>query len=164
MVLKNDTKMKKLTFLFTLFVFVVMAGCTSDPVKDDVVKYSNSIAPIMASSDAIAKKSDESGKETDPKALVNKFRKELLPMITELKTKLEAIKPTTKEVQDIHAAYLIGIRDFETGIKGLADAVEKHDQKLAKASTDKISAIGPIEEKFKKDFNELATKHNVKLQ
>ena len=156
--------MKKLTTLLAMFILVVITGCTSDPVKDDVVKYSNSIAPIMASSEAIAKKSEGSNNETDPKVLVNKFRKELLPMIADLKSKLEGIKPATKEVQDIHAAYLVGIQDLEAGIKGLADAVEKQDQKLAKVSVDKISAMGPIEKKFKMDFSELAKKHNVKLQ
>jgi uncharacterized protein YoxC len=156
--------MKKQSLLFVVLIGVlfVFGGCTSDPVKDDLVKYSNDMTPVMKVADGIEKKSDEISKEQNTKALVAKLRNDLLPIVTDVRNKMDAIKPASKEVQDIHTAYLAGVKDCEEGIKGLADAIEKQDQKLAKASADKMSSVGTAEEKFKKDIEELAKKHNVK--
>ncbi len=84
--------------------------------------------------------------------------------MVDLKGKLEAVKPATKEVQDIHNAYLGVIKNTEDGIRGVAEALEKQDQKLAKASADKLSGVDQGEQKFLKDIADLAQKHNVKLQ
>ncbi len=66
--------MKRISAVVTLLIVAlfVAGGCTSDPVKDDIVSYTKAVAPVIKGAQGIEKKSAEIGKETDPKVLATK--------------------------------------------------------------------------------------------
>lgn len=136
----------------------------NDQVKEDLVKYSSSVDKIMKPLEVISPLTEELAKAKTAKAYVAKLRKEFVPLVTEALMQMEALKPFTKEVQDIHSAYLANFREYAAGLKEMADAVEKSDDKLVKIAEDKINAFKPAYAKYAKDSSELAKKNNVKIQ
>ena len=114
--------------------------------------------------EVIGRLTEELAKAKTAKAYVAKLRTEFVPLVTEALTQMETLKPSTKEVQDIHSAYLASFRDYEAGLKEMSDAVEKSDDKLVKIAETKINAFTPAYAKYAKDSNELAQKNNVKIQ
>jgi outer membrane murein-binding lipoprotein Lpp len=139
------------------------ANPANDQVKEDLVKYSSAVNKIMKPLEAIGGLTEELAKAKTAKAYVAKLRKEFVPLVTEALTQIEALKPSTKEVQDIHSAYLASFRDYAAGLTEMADAVEKSDDKLVKIAEDKINAFKPAYAKYAKDSSELAQKNNIKI-
>jgi hypothetical protein len=151
--------------VMSVLVLSMVAGCTSDPIKGDCVSYLKNANPIVDKySGAISKKIEDVNNKPNGEAIIAGMKNEVLPLMKEYREKMEAIKPATKDVQDIHNTYIAAIRTCEEGINGLAEAIAKKDSNLAKASADKISAISPAEDKWKNDFNTLAKNHGVKIE
>ena len=85
-------------------------------------------------------------------------------MFKEYREKMAAIKPATKELQDIHSTFVANLTEIEDNLKMLVKAVQNKDVKLLNAAGEKMAAAASGEEKFKKDIEELAKKHDVKFQ
>lgn len=142
----------------------LLAGCNSDPVKVDIVNYSKSAIQIYNKYEAdISKKMDEAKNARKKEDYIPIINKELLPLYKEYKEKMAAIKPVSKELQDIHNAFITALGASEEGLTMLAKSITSADQKLSKSASDKIDAAGQGNEKYKKDFNELAKRHGVKI-
>jgi DNA repair ATPase RecN len=156
--------MKRVTvgiFVLVAMMFA-MTGCKGDPVKDDIMGYSKSGIPTFNKFTAeITKKMNDLQNAPKKDEFINK---EVVPQFKDFKEKMGAIKPATKELQEIHDTYVTALTSGEEAIKMLAKAVEKQDQKLFKTAGDKIDALSLAEDKYKKDFNELAKKHGVKIE
>lgn len=141
----------------------VMIGCKGDPVKDDLVGYSKSAIPLVNKySVDFPKKMEDAQK--NPKDYLSVMTKDVLPMFKEYREKMAAVKPATKELQDIHNAFAANLADIEDGLKMLVKAVQTSDKKLINTASEKLAAAASGEEKFKKDIEELAKKHDVKFQ
>lgn len=140
------------------------ASPANDQVKEDLIKYSGSVDKIMKPLEVISRLTEELAKAKTAKEYVAKLRNEFIPLVTEALKHMEALKPSTKEVQDIHGAYLASFRDYATGLKEMADAVEKSDDKLVKIAEVKINAFKPASAKFAKDSVELAKINTVRIQ
>ncbi len=141
----------------------VMIGCKGDPIKDDLISYSKSAIPLVNKYGVdLPKKVEEANK--DSKQYLAVMSKEVVPMMKEYREKMAAIKPATKELQDIHGTFVKNLTDMEEVFKMLVKAVETKDAKLLQTANEKIAAVAPGEDKFKKDIEELAKKHDVKFQ
>lgn len=146
-------------------MFLLIIGCNSDPVKRDIISYSKTVIPVINSfDDVIGKKLDEIGKEKDKTIFLKKTKEELLPILKEFRDKVIAVKPATKELQDVHNLYLGMINTTEEGMKLLVESIEKQDQAKYKSAMEKISAGQDMENKYKNAFKELAAKHGVVLE
>ncbi len=136
----------------------------NDQAREDLVKYIGSVNKVIKPLAVTDKLTEDLAKAKTAKAYVAKLRNELLPLVTGALTQLEAIKPASKEVQDIHGPYLASFKNYAAGLKGMADAVEKNDDKSVGAAEVNINAFKPAHAKFINDSNELARKYNVKTE
>lgn len=151
-------------FVACLFV-LFMSGCSKDPIKDDIVSYSkNAIPAINKFDEEIGKKLDEVSKENDKNVFLNKIRNEILPMLKGMKDKVEAAKPKTKELQDVHQMYAGLLVTMEGGMKSLADSIETNNQTVYRDAIEKINSCQQTENRYKDAFKELAKKHSVELE
>jgi hypothetical protein len=141
-----------------------LSGCSSDPVKDDIVRYSNSAIPAINKFDEdIGKKLDEINREGDKEVFLNKIRNEVLPLLKDIKGKVEVAKPKTRELQDAHQMYADMLNSMEAGMKSLADAIENNNQFVYRDAIDKINSCQEAENRFKNQVRDLARKHDVDL-
>lgn len=158
--------MKKTQLLFSVpaaMLLMVSIGC--DPIKDDAVSYANTAIPAFNQFSAeVGKKMQEAQSAPDGSAYAEKTRKEILPLFKDFQEKMAAIKPATKELQQIHEDYLAALRMGAEGLRDLANAIDQQDQSLSKTAQEKIEASAKAEQKYRNDFDELAKKHGVKLQ
>lgn len=159
--------MKRITAIPCLaacLFLLLMPGCSKDPVKDDIVKYSKSAIPAINKFDAeIAKKLDEVSRENDRNIFLNKIRNEILPLLKDMKDRAEAAKPKTKELQDVHQMYAGMLNTMEGGMRSLAESIETNNQTVYRDAIDKINSCQQTENSFKGAFKELARKHSVDL-
>ena len=151
-------------FAVAAIFVLLMSGCNSDPVKKDIISYSKTVIPVINSfDDVIGKKLDEIGKEKDKAIFLKKTKNELLPILEDFREKVVAVKPSSKELQDVHNLYLGMINTTEEGMKLLVESVEKQDQTKYKSAMEKIGSGQEMENKYKNAFKELAGKHGVVL-
>ncbi|HEY3306905.1 MAG TPA: hypothetical protein VGJ93_00475 [Desulfuromonadaceae bacterium] len=144
---------------------LLMTGCNSDPVKKDIISYSKTVIPIINNfDDVIGKKLDEVSKEKDKNVFMKKTKGELLPILKDFREKVVAVKPASKELQDVHNLYVDMVNTTESGMKLLVESLEKQDHSIYKVAMDKINAGQDMENKYKSAFKELATKHGVVLE
>jgi len=136
----------------------------NDQVRDDLAKYLPAQSQAMKPWSSINKMTDELTKAKSAKKYVSMLRTEFVPLVTGVITQMEAIKPATKEVQDIHNAYLSSIKDYLTGLQSMAAAVENKDDKLASESAVKLNAIASAHARFLEDTNALANKNNIQIK
>ncbi|HZV82261.1 MAG TPA: hypothetical protein VFF53_08845 [Geobacteraceae bacterium] len=136
----------------------------NDQVRDDLAKYLSAESQAMKPWSSIDKMTDELTKAKSAKKYVSILRKEFVPLVTGVTSQMEAIKPATKEVQDIHNAYLSSIKEYLTGLKSMAEAVENNDNKLVSASEVKLNAFAAAHAKFLEETNALANKNNIQTK
>ena len=142
----------------------IMSGCNSDPVKKDIISYSETVIPIINNfDDVIGKKLDEIGKEKDKNLFMKKTKGELLPILKDFREKVVAVKPASKELQDVHKLYIDMVSTTENGMMLLVESLEKQDQSIYKTAMEKINAGQAMENQYKAAFKDLANKHGVVL-
>jgi len=147
--------------LFLLF----MSGCSSDPVKADIISYSKNTIPLINKfDDEIGKKLDEISKENDKTVFVNKIKNEILPLLKNVRDKVAAVNTKSKELQDVNQMFLGMLNTMETGMVSLAGSIENNNQAMYKDALDKINTCQQTENKFKEAFKVLANKHDVVLE
>jgi hypothetical protein len=143
---------------------LLMAGCNSDPVKDDIVSYSKKAVPAINRFDEeIAKKMDEVSRENDRAAFLNKIRNEMVPLLKDVRARIEAEKPKTGELQEVHQLYAGMLSTMEGGMNSLAESIETNNQVVYRDSIEKINSCQQTVNRFKAAFKELARKHDVEL-
>lgn len=163
-------------------IFTVMGGCKKDPakeqaaatnqaagqandqVKEDLAGYSSSVAKITKPLETLGKLTEDLAKAKTANAYASKLRKEFVPLVTGVVTQMETLKPATKEVLDIHNAYLASIKDLAAGFNEMAAAVEKNDDKLVSAAEAKINSFKTADAKFMQEYLALAKKYNITIK
>lgn len=134
----------------------------NEQVKNDLPKYVSAVKQAMSPWSKITTLTEELKKAKSAKVYVSKLRTEFVPIVTGVATQMDAIKPETKEVQEIHSAFTASIKDYLAGLKSMADAVETKDDKLTSEAAVKLNAFAQAQAKFIADTNALANKNNVK--
>jgi len=149
-------------FVGTTLVITSLVAC--DATKSDLSRYSKTAVPIYNSySEKFAGKTDEASKAASAEEFVAK-NKEAIAILDEFRVKLEAVKPESKEVQDLHQTCIANITNLEEGSKQLGEAIEKQDQALSQTAKAKIEDAVKADEKFRSDLKALEDKHHVQVQ
>ena len=137
-------------------------GC--DAIKGDLSTYSKTAVPVYNTySEKFGAKMDEGSKAANQKEYVA-ITKETITLLDEFRAKMEAIKPETKEVQDLNQSCVTNLTNLEDGLKQMLDALEKHDQALAQTAKAKIEDAVKADEKFRYDLKALEDQHHVQVQ
>jgi vacuolar-type H+-ATPase subunit I/STV1 len=137
---------------------------TSQPnaqIDQDLTAYLLAEEKAMQPWAKIEKMTENLAKVKSAKVYVSTLKNEFTPLVTGVITQMEAIKPATKEVQAIHAAYTASLRDYLAGLGSMAEAVEKSDEKLAAASAEKLNGLAAAHAKFIADSKALAAANRI---
>lgn len=137
-------------------------GC--DAIKGDLSTYSKTAVPVYNTySDKFGAIMNEGSKVSSQEEYVA-VTKETIALLDEFRAKMEAVKPETKEVQDLNQSCVTNLTNLEDGYKQMLDAIEKHDQALAQTAKAKIEDAVKADEKFRSDLKALEDKHHVQVK
>jgi hypothetical protein len=146
-----------------LLVALVGVGCRTDPVQKDLLHYLGALGKILPAGDAAIKAYDDlSAKSVDAKtgeAEVDKIMTDYGKFVDEAK----ALKPATKDVQELHALLVQMVdKQLET-FKTTRDAYHSNDRKLVDQINAAIDEAKALRTRFLDERARLAKKHRVEL-
>jgi hypothetical protein len=140
-------------------VFTSLVAC--DAIKDDLSQYSKTAVPVYNNyAEKLGEKFVAAKKASGPEAFLANNR-EITALLDDFRIKMEAIKPETREVQDLNQDCIANLTLMEDGSKQLGQAIEKQDTKLAEKAKAKIEDALKADERFRKDLKAMEEKHNV---
>lgn len=128
-------------------------------VKEDLAKYRTAVEQAMKPWSAIDRMTEDLKKAKTAKIYVGKLHNEFMPLVTGVLTKMEAIKPATKEVQSIHDTYKANIKEYVAALQEMAEAVEKNNEQSGNVAAAKLNAFPAVQSKLRADIEAL-TKSN----
>jgi DNA repair ATPase RecN len=153
--------------LLTACIFsVLLTGCKKDPVSDDLVNYINNDLAGISSIEQKAltefrNLTQSSG--TDSNVIYDTLKQSIIPTYSDFKTKLEAIKPKTEEVTELHNLYVSAAAKYYDAFTQYLSALE-NDPGLINQVNTKITEAGKDIADFQTKLKELADQHNVKFK
>lgn len=159
--------MRKRLIVILLFCFVILTGCFSDPVQDDLLQYVNSeltTAHKLERTAITAFESVAGTNFTNDQALYDALQNEVIPNYEKFLNELNSVDIETEELKELHDLYIEGANTQMEAFLLIVTALEKQDQSL-------IEEANKLLEKGKKqitDYNnkirQLAKDHNVTLE
>ncbi|MFK4436445.1 hypothetical protein [Paenibacillus sp. RC21] len=159
--------MKKLSvFMLVLCCFSILAACSTDPIKKDLITYVNDgILPLAQDEKTVTAKYESvtGDKYTDDETLYNTLRNDIIPGYTKYLDKAEAIKTETPEVRAVHEIYIKAISTQKEALISMVDAFEKQDMALINDSNTKLSEGNNLSRDFAEKLNALAKEHDVTI-
>ncbi|MBY7739485.1 hypothetical protein [Paenibacillus polymyxa] len=159
--------MKKISiFMLVLCCFSILAACSTDPVKKDLITYVNDgMLPLTQDEKAVTEKYESVTGDnfTDDETLYNTLRDDIIPEYTKYLDKVEAVKTETPEVRAVHETYIKAVSTQKEALITMIDALEKGDLNLINESNTKLSEGKKLFRDFGEQVNTLAKEHDVKI-
>lgn len=158
--------MKKLYALWIVFLSVafLLAGCSSDPVEEDVNNYLKNELPKMSAleQDILTQFAAISGnRELDAESLHKELNDKVLSKYETFVQELEKIKPATEEVQQAHEKHVTAARAQLEAFKAVVSAIKNKDQAELTAAREKLEAAKKWGDESKEAIKQLAIGYGV---
>lgn len=150
--------------LLVLSLFLV--ACGNDPVQQDLMTYVNTDMQKIDRMESVATEAyaSVSGENySSDKIMYNVMTTKVIPNYTEFLQKLKAVKPKTKEVQDVHSLWVQGAELQMKGFSMIVTALEKQDADLIQQANGILTTGGEKIVEFRTKLNELAKVHQVTI-
>ncbi|WP_226002755.1 hypothetical protein [Paenibacillus sp. BJ-4] len=159
--------MKKFSVLMlVLFCFSILAACSTDPVKKDLITYVNDgMLPLAQEEKTVTDKytAATGNNYTDDVTLYNTLKDDIIPEYTKYVDKVEAVKTETPEVRAVHETYIKAVNTQKDALIMMLDALEKQDMGLVSEGNTKLTEGRKLLRDFNEQVNTLAKEHDVTL-
>jgi hypothetical protein len=161
-----DIKKKNLFFnlIFLVFTTLLLNGCGSDPVQDDLINYINNQVPkiVPLEAEIMDEYSSVTGENYKDDPTMLKVLQTLRPKCRRMLTILEEeITPKTAEVRKIHELYIDAYNNYYNAFLLIELAIEKADPAIIVKANEKLDKARKLQRDWLSDLNELKRKHNV---
>ncbi|WP_078551347.1 hypothetical protein [Bacillus alkalicellulosilyticus] len=153
--------MKKRMF-FLLLPLLLLVGC--DPVQDDLISYLNDgIMPLVdLEEEVIAIYESVTGDNYyDDWILYEAIELEIIPKYQNLINQLEAVRPETPEVREVHEIYIKGTNIQYNAMVLMLDALDYQDYALIAEANNMLAEGRATLRQYQNEVERLADKHNV---
>ncbi len=152
--------------LFGLILAGALAAC-SDPVQKDLINYYNTDLPKITQleEDAMAAYAGIAGPNYQNDSVMYVVLKEtVIPKYSEFYDGLQAIKPSTEEVQKMHGEYIEAAKDQLEAFKLIVEAIDKQDEEVIKVANGDFEKAKIALDEWKAEFEEIRKKHNIVME
>jgi len=157
-------KRKLLIATALLVVIMIMAGCKSTSVKDDLNNYVNQELKALKTLELEALRAYQSvtGENYENDAVMHEVMTEtVIPKYREYLTALQEVKPKTKEIKELHDKLLEGTNSVYFGLQDIVLALEKQDESLIDQGNSKLELAEIQLGEFWDRLEELAQKNDI---
>lgn len=158
--------MKKGLLAIVLPFILLVSGCFSDPVQDDLLNYVNKEMKQAGKLEAAAVSAYEgvSGANyKDDQTMYDALTKEVIPNYNEFIKELDSVKIETDELQEIHEIYIEGADIQYKAFVTIKQALEEQDPALVQEANDMLADAREHIRDYKSKLNKLAKDHDVKI-
>ncbi|TKI58751.1 hypothetical protein E8L90_27000 [Brevibacillus antibioticus] len=157
----------KILIIFTLlFSLIVLPGCGTDAVQEDLLNYINNEVPKIASLEkkAIADYSAVSEENfQDDDVMYETLIQKVIPTYAQFIGELEKISPSTPEVQEVHERFIAAATSQYSGFVMVVSALEKQDYaEIAKANAN-LAEGRKLMREYHAAVKNLADSHGVTI-
>ncbi len=156
--------MRPLSTALLLLTCIALAGCASDPVQDDLIHYINNEMPRVAALESRAMDA-YNGVTGDnyqsDQMLYDTLTHTVIPNYKEFADQLEAVKPATRELQEIHEKWIAGANKQLVAFNIMLPAIEKQDPEAIQRANEKLAEGRAEIRSFNSLLEELEKAHNV---
>ncbi|MDG5789351.1 hypothetical protein QA612_17970 [Evansella sp. AB-P1] len=156
-----------LLFLSIGAIFFILTGCFSDPVKDDLEDYvNNGIMPLAEDEDEIISlyESVTGINYIDDFILYETIHLDIIPKYQVFIDDLEAIRPETREVRDIHEVYIQAHNTQYNAMVIILDALDYQDHGLINNANENLNEARTLFRNFLYDLEDLLDEHNLEME
>jgi hypothetical protein len=149
---------------------IIVAGtltACSDPVQKDLITYYNTDLPKITQleEDAMAAYAGIAGDNYQNDSVMYVVLKEtIIPKYSEFYDGLQAIKPSTGEVQKMHGEYVEAAKDQLEAFRLIIQAIDKQDAEVIKVANGDFEKAKIALDEWKAEFEEIRKKHNVVME
>jgi len=157
---------KKGLLAIVLPFILLLSGCFSDPVQDDLLNYVNKEMKQAGKLEAAAVSAYEgvSGANyKDDQTMYDALTKEVIPNYNEFIKELDSVKIETDELQEIHEIYIEGADIQYKAFVIIKQALEEQDPALVQEANDMLADAREHIRNYKSKLNKLAKDHDVKI-
>ncbi len=149
-----------------LMLSLLLAACGTDPVQQDLMTYINTDMQKIDRMESVATEAyaSVSGENySSDKIMYNVMTTKVIPNYKDFLEKLKAVKPRTKEVQDVHSLWVQGAELQMKGFSMIVTALENQDADMIQQANGILSTGGEKIEEFRTKLNALAKAHQVTI-
>ncbi|MED4224003.1 hypothetical protein [Neobacillus cucumis] len=153
--------------LAIVFPFILLlSGCFSDPVQDDLLNYVNKEMkqPGKLEAAAITAYESETGANyQDDQKLYDVLTKKVIPTYHEFIQELNSVKIETDELKEIHKIYVEGANIQYKAFVKIKQALEAQDPAMIQEANNMLADAKAHILEYKTKLNQLAREHKVKF-
>lgn len=158
--------MKKWLVAIFLPILILLSGCSSDPVQDDLLNYVNKEMKEAAKLERTAVSAYEGVSGTnyqDDQTMYDVLNRDVIPNYNEFIKELESVKIETDEVREIHEIYIEGADIQFNAFAIIKQAIEEQDADLIHKANDMLADARKHLRDYQTKLNKLAKEHDVEI-
>lgn len=158
--------MRKRLIVLLLFCFVILTGCFSDPVQDDLLQYVNSELTKAHELERTAISAFESvagANFTNDQALYDALQNEVIPNYEKFLDELNSVDIETEELKELHDLYIEGANTQMEAFLLIVTALETQDQSQIEEANEMLEKGKKQITDYNNKIRQLAEDHNVTL-
>lgn len=158
--------MKKTLALVLMVVMSItlLAGC-GDPVYDDLTNFINvEMVEVNANYEKLTAEVGTWGDLADDAALAASIKNNLLPLVEDSLTKLEAIAPETEEVTALKTKYVEVMTTYKGGFEKLLSGCENADAAIATTGYEELGKAADLLNEYNASLEEMAKQFGAEVE
>ncbi|MFA9560302.1 hypothetical protein ACERII_23575 [Evansella sp. AB-rgal1] len=160
-------KEKSFYFLLVTMLSLFITGCFADPIQEDLEDYvNNGIIPLVPDEEEILGlyESVTGHNYSDDYVLYNTIQFDILPKYQDFIQKLEAIRPSTSEVREIHEIYIKASNEQYSAMVLILDAIDYQDHGLINDANNQLNEARSLFRTFQYELQDLLDEHNLEME
>ncbi|KEZ47359.1 hypothetical protein [Metabacillus indicus] len=157
---------KRLGGCMLLFAFM-LAGCSADPVQEELLTYVNDVLPEVTEKEvaAITAYDSVSGDNyTSDDVMYSVMVDEVSPVYNSFIADLEEVEIESKELKELHEHYIEAANIQHAGFILIIAGLEQQDRGKIIEANEKLAAARKMLREYTADLEALAEKHDVTLE
>jgi hypothetical protein len=158
---------KKWLLAIFLPILILLSGCSSDPVQDDLLNYVNKEMKVAGKLERAAVSAYEgvSGKNyQDDQTMYDALINDVIPNYNEFIKELDSVKIKTDEVREIHEIYIEGADIQFKAFAIIKQALEEQDANLIQKANDMLADARKHIRNYQTKLDKLAKEHDVDIE
>jgi cold shock CspA family protein len=159
--------LKKWLLTILLPFMILLSGCSSDPVQDDLLNYVNKEMKEAGKLERAAVSAYErvSGKNyQDDQTMYDALINDVIPNYNEFIKELESVKIETDEVREIHEIYIEGADIQFNAFALIKQALEEQDANLIQKANEMLADARKHISDYQTKLDKLAKEHDVDIE
>lgn len=148
-------------------ISLVLFGCFSDPVKEDLEDYvNNSIFPLMDDEEEILflYESVTGHNYVNDFVLYDTIELDIIPLYQVFIDNLEAVRPSTSEVREIHEIFIEAHNEQYSAMVTILNAIDRQDHGLINEANEKLNTARTLLRNYEYELEDLMDEHNLEFE